>query len=106
MGEDRGGDLGMGQQGDHAEAVATLWAGGDIGPPDPAQECGPIKPARASVLAEVTTCPQCGDTLRVLAFLSHPDVTAPILAHLGIVSTIPPLAPARAPPDPLDLSCP
>jgi len=55
---------------------------------------------------DVTTCPQCGDTLRVLAFLSHPDVTAPILAHLGIVSTIPPLAPARAPPDQLDLSWP
>ena len=36
--------------------------------------------------------------------LSHPEVTAPILAHLGIASTIPPLAPARAPPDQLDLS--
>ena len=48
---------------------------------------------------DVTSCPRCGDTLGVLAFLSHPDVTAPILAHLGIASVIPPLAPARAPPD-------
>ena len=55
---------------------------------------------------DVTTCPQCGDRLRVLAFLSHPEVTAPILAHLGIASAIPPLAPARAPPDQLDLSWP
>ena len=53
---------------------------------------------------DVTTCPQCGDRLRVLALLSHPEVTAPILAHLGIASAIPPLAPARAPPDQLDLS--
>jgi len=55
---------------------------------------------------DVTTCPQCGDRLRVIALLSHPEVTAPILAHLGIASAIPPLAPARAPPDQLDLSWP
>ncbi len=35
---------------------------------------------RAAFLA---TNPQCGDTVRVLALLSHPDVTAPILAHHG-----------------------
>ncbi len=55
---------------------------------------------------DVTTCPQCGDRLRVIAFLSHPEVTATILAHLGIASAIPPRAPARAPPDQLDLSWP
>ncbi len=55
---------------------------------------------------DVTTCPQCGDRLVVLALLSHPDLTAPILAHLGIAPVIPATAPARAPPDQLDLSWP
>jgi hypothetical protein len=39
----------------------------------------------------------------VLAFLTHPDVTARILDHLGLASTVPPIAPARAPPHALDL---
>lgn len=51
---------------------------------------------------DVTRCPRCGDTLRVLAFLTHPDVTASILDHLGIRSDVPPLAPARAPPFDVD----
>ena len=46
MGEDGRSDLGMGQQGEHTEAVAALWAGGDVGPPNSAQQCRPIKPAR------------------------------------------------------------
>jgi hypothetical protein len=49
--------------------------------------------------SEVTTCPQCGDRLELLAFLTDADVTAPILAHLGLATTAPALAPARAPPD-------
>ena len=55
---------------------------------------------------DVTSCPQCGDRLRVLALLSHPELTAQILAHLGIDSVLPVIAPARAPPDQLDLSWP
>ena len=47
---------------------------------------------------DVTRCPRCGDRLRVLAFLTHPDVTARILDHLGLASAVPPIAPARAPP--------
>jgi len=48
---------------------------------------------------QVTRCPRCGDHLRVLAFLTHPDITARILDHLGLASAVPPIAPARAPPD-------
>lgn len=48
---------------------------------------------------DVTRCPRCGDHLRVLAFLTHPDVTVRILDHLGLASTVPPISPARAPPD-------
>jgi hypothetical protein len=35
--------------------------------------------------------------------LTHPEVTARILDHLGLVSTVPPIAAARAPPEALDL---
>jgi hypothetical protein len=47
---------------------------------------------------DVTRCSHCGGTVRILAFLTHPDITIPILDHLGIDSQLPPLAPARAPP--------
>ncbi len=47
----------------------------------------------------VTTCPRCGDALRVLAFITDPRVTAHILDHLGLTSKVVPIAPARAPPD-------
>ena len=49
--------------------------------------------------ADVTTCPRCGDPLRVLAFLTAPDVTSRILDHLGLPTEVPPIAAARAPPD-------
>jgi hypothetical protein len=52
---------------------------------------------------QVTRCPDCGDTLGVIAFITDPDVTARILAHLRLATAIPPIAPARAPPD--DLVC-
>ena len=48
---------------------------------------------------EVTQCPRCGDTLRVLAFITDLHVTAHILEHLGLFSDVVPIAPARAPPD-------
>ena len=51
---------------------------------------------------DVTQCPRCGDRLSVLAFITDPDVTSRILAHLGLDTEpgLPPLAPARAPPEP------
>ena len=52
---------------------------------------------------QVTSCPYCGGHLRVLAFLTHPDVTARILDHLGFASAVAPIAAARAPPDADDL---
>lgn len=57
--------------------------------------------------ADVTTCPRCAGPLRVLAFLSDPDVTARILDHLGLSAAVPSIAPARGPPiDDLDLELP
>ena len=47
---------------------------------------------------EITTCPRCGESLAVLAFITHPEATAKILAHLDLTSDVPVIAPARAPP--------
>ncbi|MCX5742179.1 MAG: transposase, partial [Proteobacteria bacterium] len=73
----------------------------------------PISPPTASMLArrldwaallervfgpEVTSCPRCGDALRVLAFITAPDVVTQILDHLGLPVVVPPIAAARAPP--------
>jgi transposase len=49
---------------------------------------------------DVTTCPRCHGDLRVLAFITAPDVTAAILDHLGLIAAPVPIAPARAPPPP------
>ncbi|MGE0870361.1 MAG: hypothetical protein AB7P03_17480 [Kofleriaceae bacterium] len=57
---------------------------------------------------DVTHCSRCGDHLRVLAFLTDPAVTARILDHLGVRPEVPPVSPARAPPDAqpdLDVGC-
>lgn len=48
--------------------------------------------------ADVTTCPRCGDPLRVIAFLTDPDLTTHILDHLGLATVGPPIAPARGSP--------
>jgi len=49
-------------------------------------------------------CPECGATMRILAFLTDPGPTGAILRHLDLPHTPPRLAPARGPPQPaLDL---
>jgi hypothetical protein len=47
---------------------------------------------------DVLRCTRCGGRRRVLAFLADSPATAAILAHLGLPATVPPIAPARAPP--------
>jgi len=47
---------------------------------------------------DITTCPRCGAALTVFAFITAPDVITRILAHLGLPSAVPAIAPARAPP--------
>lgn len=48
--------------------------------------------------AEVLRCPRCGGRRRILAFLTDPEVVLRILSHLGLPTSAPPVAPARAPP--------
>ncbi len=44
---------------------------------------------------DLTTCPQCGGTLTLLAAIEDPAVIIKILAHLGLPTRAPPRAPAR-----------
>jgi len=43
----------------------------------------------------MTTCPQCGGTLTLLAAIEEPAVISKILTHLGLPTRAPPRAPAR-----------
>ena len=43
-------------------------------------------------------CPECGSTMRILAFLTDPGPTGAILRHLELPHTPPRLSPARDPP--------
>ena len=47
-------------------------------------------------------CPQCGDELKIVAFLTDADPIQRILIYIGEPATPPRIAPARAPPDWLD----
>ena len=44
---------------------------------------------------DLTTCPQCGGPLTILAAIEDPSVIIKILTHLGLPSRAPPRAPAR-----------
>ncbi len=44
---------------------------------------------------DITTCPQCGGTLTILAAIEDPAVIVKILSHLGLSTRAPPRAPAR-----------
>ncbi len=46
----------------------------------------------------VLTCSHCGGKRKVLAFLTNHSAIHDILAHLGLPTAAPPIAPARAPP--------
>ena len=44
---------------------------------------------------DITTCPQCGGPLTLLAAIEDPTVIGKILNHLGLPTRAPPKAPAR-----------
>ena len=44
---------------------------------------------------DITTCPQCGGPLTILAAIEDPAVIVKILAHLGLATRAPPKTPAR-----------
>ena len=43
-------------------------------------------------------CPQCGGTMRIIAFITEPPAIKVILTHLGEPTAPPRIAPARGPP--------
>jgi hypothetical protein len=49
---------------------------------------------------DVLTCPDCGGARRLIATITDGLVVQRILGHLELPSSPPPMAPARAPPEP------
>jgi hypothetical protein len=49
---------------------------------------------------DVLTCPHCGGKRKLIALITERSVVRRILAHLGLPTQPPALAPARAPPEP------
>ena len=48
---------------------------------------------------DALTCPYCGAKRKLIALLTDGQVVRKILAHLGLATEAPRLAPARAPPE-------
>ena len=44
---------------------------------------------------DIEHCPQCGDTLKIIAAIEEPAVIVRILTHLGLPARAPPRAPVR-----------
>ncbi len=53
---------------------------------------------RHSFAHQVLTCSHCGGDRRIIAVITERDVVVKVLAHLGLPTAVPDLAPARAPP--------
>ena len=50
---------------------------------------------------DALTCPYCGGKRKLIALLTDGAVVRKILEHLGLPTSPPALAPARAPPEPM-----
>jgi len=51
------------------------------------------------VLGLDVSCPRCRGPMQVIQVVEDPEVIERILTHLGLHTDLPPVAPARAPPD-------
>ena len=51
-------------------------------------------------------CPKCQEKMRIVQFVEDPQVIIKICDHLNLPTSLPPLSPARAPPQQeIDLDC-
>jgi hypothetical protein len=108
--------------GDHAAPAAVAAAPAAVARPEPPgsfrltpqAEPPPDRTPRTRVpwaellrkvfALDVLECPRCAGRLEVIAFIAEPGVAKRILDHLGLAFQAPPLARARAPDDPGDVS--
>jgi hypothetical protein len=85
-----------------APSAEDQAASGDLGDPPDAPHRPRYLPwadlLRRVHEVDVLKCPRCPGRRLVLAFITAPQVVTAILAHLGLPSDPPALAPARAPP--------
>ena len=47
---------------------------------------------------EIAACSKCGGKLKLISLIKDPAVIRPILEHVGLPTELPPVAPARSPP--------
>ena len=71
--------------------------------PEPARPSNPARIRWATLLARIyevlpLLCPACGGQMNTLAFLTDPPVVFAILEHLELPHALPPISPARGPP--------
>ena len=57
-----------------------------------------VRCARVAYDCFPLVCPRCGHEIALVAFITEPASVEPILAHLGLPTEPPQVAPARGPP--------
>lgn len=92
-------------------ALKPLAVQDDTNCPKPASTSCPSRRARrasvrwAMLMARIfeilpLKCPRCGQQMKIISFITQPEVIEKILNHLGEPTRPPPISPARSPPQP------
>ena len=78
-----------------AQAPNTANEDGETLPPSPRARMSWAQLLKRVFQIDITTCPQCGGPLTILAAIEDPSVIVKILSHLGLPTRAPPRAPSR-----------
>ena len=81
--------------GEADQAMNTTDGDGDRSAPSPRARRSWAQLLKRVFAIDITTCPQCGGPLTILAAIEDPAVISKILSHLGLPTRAPPKAPAR-----------
>ena len=81
--------------GEADQATNTANEDGEALPPAPRARMSWAQLLKRVFAIDITTCPQCGGPLSILAAIKEPSVILKILTHLGLPTRAPPRAPAR-----------
>ena len=81
--------------GDRDQAAAASHETGDLSTASTRARMSWAQLLKRVFAIDITTCPQCGGPLTILAAIEDPPVIGKILSHLGLPTRAPPKAPAR-----------
>ncbi len=81
--------------GEADQAPNTAEGDGDFSSASPRARLSWAQLLKRVFAIDITTCPQCGGALTILAAIDDPAVIIKILSHLGLPTRAPPRAPAR-----------